>query len=222
MIPILPNPLPVEVPNNQGGASLATIRTMPFGGYDVYPGILYDTVTWPQASPTPQTPLPFFRTGNADPSLSNVPSTGQLPGGQYFDGRRWFISPLVTTAVGNVVLTAAGLAADLDNIFLASRSTFSFSNPKTQKPRGPIKLNMLGSPGGVIPVFGGNNTPGAAAGAVIQAARNSESAGYPTTTVLFPSETLTFSITAGVQTALTTAGIPLCVMLYGYQYVAGG
>lgn len=222
MIPMLNAPLPVETPNTPNGASLTTARTMPFGGYDVYPGMLFDTVSWPQASPTPQTPLTFFRTGNADQTLSNVPATGQLPGGQYFDGRRWFISPLCTTAVGNVLLTAAGLAADLDNIFLASRSTFNYSNPKTQKFRGPIKLNAVGTPGGVIPVFGGNNAPAAAAGAVLQAARPTESGGWPATVILFPSETITFNIVAGVQAALTTAGIPLCVMLYGYQYVAGG
>jgi len=221
MVPQLPAPLPVSTPTGPGGQTLDSVRTMPFNGYDAYEGTLYDTVTWPQASLTPQRNLPFFRTGNADPTLSNVPQTGQLPGGQYFHGRRLFVQPLVTTAVGNVLLTADGLAADLDNIFIASRSFFNYSNPKTQKPRGPIPLSMVGSPGSVIPVFGGNNTPGAGIGAVIQAARLSESAGFPLNVILFPSETLTFGLECGVQTALTTAGIPIRLTLYGWQYVAG-
>lgn len=223
MVPHLPSPLPVSTPIQPGGQTLDSIRTMPFGGFDCYEGTLYDTVTWPAASLTPNTPLPFYRTGNADMSLSNVPATGQLPGSQYFHGMRLFISPLVVTAVGNVVLTAAGNAPDLDNIFLTSRSFFRYLNTKTQKQRGPIPLNMLCTPGNVIPVFGGNNTPGAGVGAVIQAARISEGAGYPQNQVLFPSETLTYELFAGVQTALTAAaGIPLRLVLYGWQYVAGG
>lgn len=218
----LKGPFPVQTPGPNGGPTLASLRTMPFGGYDAYEDFLYDTQTWPQASLTPQTPLPFFRQATSDQTLTNVPQSGQLPSPQMFHGQRLFIQPLVTSAVGNVLLTAAGLVPDLDNIFIASRSFFTYVNPATNKTRGPIPLSVVGAAGGVVPVYGGNNVPAAAAGAVIQSGRLTEHGGYPLNLIIFPNEQISFNLLCGVQVALTTVGIPIRLALYGWRYMKGG
>ncbi len=218
----LKGPFPVVTPSKPDGETLTRMRTMPFGGFDVYEDFLYDTVIWPQASPTPQTPINFFQNSSNDIPITNVPQSGQLPSPQLFHAQRLFVSPLVTTAVGNVLLTAAGLVADLDNIFSASRSFFRYFNPATNKQRGPLPLAAVGDFGGVVPVYGGNNVPAAAAGAVIQSARLAEHGGFPLNLIVFSNEQLAFNLIAGVQTALTTAGIPIRLSLYGWRYIKGG
>lgn len=217
----LKGPYPLETPNTPGAPTLKSLRTMPFGGYDVYEDVLYDTETWPQASLTPKTPLVFYNSQSNDITLTNLPN-GILPSPQMFHAQRLFLQPQVVTAVGNVVLTAAGLAADLDNIFQASRSFFQYQNPATNKLRGPIPLHMIGAAGGIIPVYGGNNVPAAAAGAVIQSARLSQHGGFPVNLIIFATEQLVWQVIAGNQVALTTAGIPIQVNHYGWRYLRGG
>ena len=207
----LPPPLDV--------ASLKKARNAPTGGYEVFEDVIYDVVNYPVAGIAPGGTLDFFATPNStsDVTLTNLKVAGQLPGSHMFHVKRIFITPLVSTSF-TAALTGAGVATDLDNIFLASRSYLTFTSSVTNKTRGPIPLDAIGTIGGNVSQFGGSNVPAAGASGVIQQAKPHAHGGYPLDFIIGTSETFGLSARFGVQVAVSQI-VPLRLTLFGWRYL---
>lgn len=129
------------------GAAMQPGRTPPPPdggmGYEVINDYqLFDTVaitTAVQAVPN------LFVTVQADPTLGNIPSQGQLPDGWFFDVDRVFVDFLTIPAL--VVATVVGPATDLANIQDTCRATFEFKY--NDKSYGVRTLRSLPPSGGV-------------------------------------------------------------------------
>ena len=85
------------------------------------------------------------------------------------------------------------------------------------KRRPNIPLEALGGIGGAIGTYGGIGT----APSMAQQLRNHAHGGFPVDVILAPTETFSFTLTVGAQTAIS-ADLPLTLWWYGYRYVPSG
>jgi hypothetical protein len=212
------------LPTPLNGQQLDERRRPILDGYDVYQDCLISTIDFPAAGQPVGVPLNFFSGAEAvlsDKSLTNVPQ-GTLPGGQMFHAQKFFCVPLIESSVaGAGVLTNVGIVDDLDRIFKTGRPQFSYTQTSINKTRGPFPLDAAGEMGGVLPDYGGNNSPAAGNNAVYQHARLPLIGGWPLDLIIYQGETFPLTITWGVQVAVS-AIVKLQARHFGWRYVKAG
>ncbi len=203
-------------------ASLKKARSAPPSGYEVFEDVLYDVVNYPVAGVAAGGTLDFFATpaNTQDPTLTNLKQAGQLPGSHLFHVKRVFITPLVAPSF-TAALTQVGVADDLDKIFLTSRAYLTFTSSVTNKTRGPIPLDAIGTIGGNVAQYGGSSAPAAGAAAVVQQAKPHAHGGFPLDFIIGTAETFGLSIKFGQQVAVS-AITPLRLTLFGWRYLKVG
>jgi hypothetical protein len=202
----LPAPLPI--------LELQTRRQSPPGGYEVYEYFLYDTFTYAAAGSV--APGTFFTVQSADPTITNLNPPGTIPAGQWWHGRKLFITPRSEPSL-NVASTAAGRGADWDKIQNTARSFLKFSLQSGTRIRPNIPLEALGGIGGSNVEFGGIGT----APSMVSQLRNHAHGGFPMDVILKDNETFNFAMSCGAATAIS-ADLPLTLFWYGYLYVPAG
>jgi hypothetical protein len=213
-----------QLPDAVSVQDLDKFRRPIIDGYDVYPDVLYSTITYPLAGQVVGTPLRFFQgaeTVVSDPSLTNVPQ-GTIPGGQKFWALKFFIVPLIeTVSLNTATLDGTGLVRDVDRVFKTNRGQWSFVQTAINKNRGPFPLDAVGEQGGIIADFGGNDVPAAGFNGIYQHPRLPVIGGWPMNLIIYETETFPFNLTWGVQTAIT-ANMLLQCRLYGWRYIKTG
>lgn len=194
------------------------------GGYRVFPDFIYDTINYPAAGPAAGASLNFFQGVNAasnDKTLTNS-ANGTVPSPQIF-WAQCLTMKIITeaTAVDDTANANANLVNDFDRIITSSRSILTWSVSTSTIVQGNIPLSALGSMGGVVPTYGGNNAPAAGHGWVYFAPRLSAHGGFPVDIILFPTEALQVNLTFGIQKAIT-AQTAIRVEAYGWRYIPVG
>jgi hypothetical protein len=114
---------------------------------------LYDTATYVSAATTN---LSLFAQTNADKTLSNMESSGQLPDPQFLVVHYVTCDFLITPIANAAHAAAAGVLNDIDLLLKAGRATFTFN--MSNKNYGPFPLMSCHSLGGATGVGFGTLT----------------------------------------------------------------
>ena len=118
---------------------------------EAIPWVLYDTQTYISGTTTQ---LRFFANTNADQTLSNMESAGQLPDPQWFEVHYVMLTSLATPSASDVIAVgAAGAINDLELLLKAGRGTFQLN--LSNKNYGPFPLTNLHASGGTTGEFSG-------------------------------------------------------------------
>lgn len=174
---------------------------------EAMPWFLYDTQA---VTSTVTTSLSFFTAVNADKTLSNMESSGQLPDPQYF------IIHYVTCDILDPPIANAGHAAsalgpvnDIDVLLKTQRATFTFS--MSNKQYGPFPLTLCHGTGGAT----GNGTATYTAEASVWYGNNGivGSGGFPFLGSLVIPPKVGFNVTVNFAAAPTITTSPLNVRL---------
>lgn len=179
---------------------------------EAIPWILYDTATYVSGTTTT---LSLFAAVNADKTLSNMESSGQLPDPQYMIVHYVTCDILVTPTVV-VAGTTVGALNDIDLLLKGtSRATFTFA--MSNKNYGPFPLNACHSLGGATGTGWGTLT----AQTSIQQANNGipGSGGFPFMGAIVIPPKVGFGITLNFAAAQTlSANALIRIGLAGVLY----
>lgn len=181
------------------------------GDIECYPGVLFDTLTYPTTGADSLTAFDGTRTS---PLLTNVAANG-IPTGRYFVARELCLVPL-NSPTATVADTTAGAINDLARLIRNSRGTWSFEIK--DKPWNPIPLNTVGSRSRI----GGMMESGraSATGAVLQVP-NLDGGGFDLGEIVIPALTnfrLNFRFLGGADLVTVAADLPFQVQLHGDWY----
>lgn len=207
---MLPYPISTQDYNQLASRAKPSDANLP----EAVPWVLYDTQTYLAAG---SSRLEFFRSVNADATLSNMELAGSLPGGVFFDVHRIFLRALRAASV-TAVLTAAGAADDLARIINLARGTLTFTF--RGKPWGPIPLAFFGAPGAIEATTAGSSAPAAGAAAIVQMGQLAANGGFPMngSAKLTPQEKFGVTIDFAAPVTAVSADTPLQVSLFGIMY----
>lgn len=209
------------------GQELEAARTPKVDGFLTYKSSRWSTMQYPAAGQEVGAPLAFFQGAEstpADKTLTNVPTTAQFcPGGTKFHAKKLFLVPILElTNDADAAPSAAGIIRDVDRVLKTSRGFLQYTLPSIQKTFDPVPLDAIGEMGGILPDFGGNNSPSAAShSALNQHVRTAPIGGYDIDCVIYENEGFPVNLTWGVKTAVSAAFL-LRVVAFGWNYVRVG
>lgn len=183
------------------------------GGYEVYADWLIDTVTYLAAG---SASLDLFVTQSNDETMTNLRQPGQVPKPEKFHAFYVYLVPLIDATV-DADLTAAGLARDMQRVFIQNRGILKLWSSRNPKPRAGIPLDAIGSCGGVdVTSAYGTNAPAAGASATKVLPRLIGSP-YPFELALDSGEQIQGQIKWGNVQAIS-ADLKFQVRVYGWRY----
>lgn len=170
------------------------------GQPEALPWFLYDTQLITSGTTAS---LSFFVATNADKTLSNMESSGQLPDPQYFIihyATCDILDPPIASAAGTAA--DAGPLNDIDIILKTQRATFQFN--VSNKVYGPFPLTLCHATGGATGVIAGSET----APKMVAAGNNGivGSGGFPFLGSLVIPPKVGFNVTVNMAAAPTLSG----------------
>jgi len=178
----------------------AAANPLSAGQPEAQPWFLYDTQLITSGTTTSAS---FFVNQNADKTMSNIESGGQLPDPQYFIVH-YVTCDILDPPVANAghAATALGPVNDIDVLLKTQRATFTFS--MSNKNYGPFPLTLCHATGGAT----GNGTATYTAEASIWYGNNGivGSGGFPFLGSLVIPPKVGFNITVNFAAAPTLSG----------------
>lgn len=201
MLPTLPAPVSI--------ATLRKARVSPEGGFDVKPGVLFDTLVYPAAGTAR---LDFFTQTTADPTLCNLQPAGQLVIGQWFRASRIYLEFLTRASSGT---TTAGRADDVLAIKHIARGVLLYANNTTQRRDVPLPISYIGAPSNTDTMVNGTQ----AAGTSIQIGSQAANGGYPFDETILGGETFQFTMQFAPALVAISANLDVRLSIFGQRYV---
>lgn len=165
---------------------------------EALPWMLYDTISYVSGTTVSQT---FFQSVQADKTLGNMESAGQLPDPQYFV-MHYLTCDILQVPTIDAAADQVGALNNIDLLLKAARATFTFQ--MSNKFYGPFPLTLCHSTGGAT----GNGWGTNAAPNNIQFGNNGipGSGGFPVLGAQVIPPKVGFSIIINYAAAQTLAG----------------